>query len=110
MVAFVVQWSKRTIESIFVNKNGSDNYTFYSLSNRDDLLVAVENLAKRKNNLDYILIEPSGLADPSVLASIFWVDEGLESEVYLDGIVTLVDAKHILKHLKIEDTSLTLGM
>jgi G3E family GTPase len=27
------------------------------------------------------------------------VDEALESDVYLDGIIALVDAKHILQHL-----------
>jgi len=30
---------------------------------------------------------------------LFWVDEGLGSTIYLDGIVTLVDAKNILKGL-----------
>lgn len=25
----------------------------------------------------------------------FWLDDGLGSEIYLDGIITLVDAKHI---------------
>jgi G3E family GTPase len=29
------------------------------------------------------------------IASIFWLDEDLESDVYLDGVVTLVDAKYI---------------
>lgn len=37
----------------------------------------------------------SGLADPGPIASMFWLDDGLGSEIYLDGIVTLVDAKHI---------------
>lgn len=58
----------------------------------------MENIV-RKENIDYILIEPSGLADPGTLASIFWVDEELESNVYLDGIITIIDAKHILYHL-----------
>jgi hypothetical protein len=37
----------------------------------------------------------SGLADPGPIASIFWMDDDLGSEIYLDGIVTLVDAKYI---------------
>lgn len=37
----------------------------------------------------------SGLADPGPIASMFWLDDGLGSDLYLDGIVTLVDAKHI---------------
>ena len=30
----------------------------------------------------------------------FWMDEGLGSSIYLDGIVTVVDAKNILKSLE----------
>lgn len=48
---------------------------------------------------DYILLETTGLADPGNLAPLFWVDEGLGSTIYLDGIVTLVDAKNILMSL-----------
>ena len=30
------------------------------------------------------------------VASIFWLDEELGSDIFLDGIVTLVDAKHCI--------------
>ena len=33
------------------------------------------------------------------MASCLWVDEELESQLYLDGIVTVVDAKHIPRHI-----------
>jgi G3E family GTPase len=33
------------------------------------------------------------------VASCLWVDEALESQLYLDGIVTVVDAKHIARHI-----------
>ena len=29
----------------------------------------------------------------------FWMDSGLCSDLYLSGVVTLVDAKHCLQHL-----------
>lgn len=29
----------------------------------------------------------------------FWMDNGLCSDVYLNGVVTLVDTKHCMKHL-----------
>jgi G3E family GTPase len=48
---------------------------------------------------DYIILETTGLADPGNLAPLFWVDEGLGSTIYLDGIVTLVDAQNILTSL-----------
>ena len=61
--------------------------------------MTVENLVKNKERFDYIFVECSGMADPGSLARIFWVDDELESDVYLDGIITLVDAKHILQHI-----------
>lgn len=60
---------------------------------------AIESLMERSGSFDYILLETTGLADPGNLAPLFWVDEGLGSTIYLDGIVTLVDAKNILASL-----------
>lgn len=54
---------------------------------------------ERRGSFDYIMLETSGLADPGNLAPLFWVDDGLGSSIYLDGIVTLVDAKNILLSL-----------
>jgi G3E family GTPase len=48
---------------------------------------------------DYILLETTGLADPGNLAPTFWLDDGLGSTIFLDGIVTLVDAVNVLKSL-----------
>ncbi|KAI8337574.1 CobW/HypB/UreG, nucleotide-binding domain-containing protein [Chlamydoabsidia padenii] len=63
---------------------------------------------KKSGKFDYILLETSGLADPGPIASMFWLDDGLGSDIYLDGIVTLVDAKHIRQYLgeKKEDASI----
>ena len=55
---------------------------------------------ERKGAFDYILLETSGLADPGNIAPLFWVDDGLGSTIYLDGIATLVDAKNILRSLE----------
>jgi G3E family GTPase len=60
---------------------------------------AIEALMERRGAFDYILLETTGLADPGNIAPLFWVDEGLGSTIYLDGIVTLVDAKNILQTL-----------
>lgn len=54
---------------------------------------------ERRGFFDYIILETTGLADPGNLAPLFWVDEGLGSTIYLDGIVTLVDARNILTSL-----------
>lgn len=66
---------------------------------RDTGVNAIESLMMKKGAFDYILLETTGLADPGNLAPLFWVDDGLGSSIYLDGIVTLVDAKNILKSL-----------
>ena len=49
---------------------------------------------------DYIILETSGLADPGNLVPLFWVDEGLGSGLYLDGVVTLVDAGNLVRSLE----------
>ena len=61
---------------------------------------AIESLMERRGLFDYILLETSGLADPGNIAPLFWVDDGLGSSIYLDGIVTIVDAKNILTSLE----------
>lgn len=59
--------------------------------------MAIENLMKKKGKFDYILLETTGLADPGPIASIFWMDDDLGSDIYLDGIVTLVDSLNVRK-------------
>ncbi|XP_029414253.1 COBW domain-containing protein 2 isoform X4 [Nannospalax galili] len=66
---------------------------------KDNGLRAIENLMQKKGKFDYILLETTGLADPGAVASIFWVDAELGSDIYLDGIITVVDSKYGLKHL-----------
>lgn len=68
-------------------------------TDRDTGVNAIESLMAKQGKFDYILLETTGLADPGNLAPLFWVDEGLASTIYLDGIVTLIDAKNILKSL-----------
>ena len=66
---------------------------------RDNGVAAIESLMEKKGKFDYIFLETTGLADPGNLAPLFWMDDGLGSTIYLDGIVTLVDAKNILRSL-----------
>lgn len=68
-------------------------------SAKDVGVAAIENLMDQGGLFDYILLETTGLADPGNLAPTFWLDDGLGSTIFLDGIVTLVDAKNVLKSL-----------
>lgn len=54
---------------------------------------------EKKGKFDYILLETTGLADPGNIAPMFWLDDGIGSTIYLDGIVTLVDASNIVRTL-----------
>ncbi|XP_072023882.1 zinc-regulated GTPase metalloprotein activator 1-like [Amphiura filiformis] len=67
---------------------------------KDNGVKAIENLMTKRGTFDYILLETTGLADPGPIASIFWLDDELGSDIYLDGIVTVVDAKYGLQHLE----------
>uniref|UniRef100_A0A673UZR8 CobW/HypB/UreG nucleotide-binding domain-containing protein n=2 Tax=Suricata suricatta TaxID=37032 RepID=A0A673UZR8_SURSU len=69
---------------------------------KDSGLRAIENLMQKKGKFDYILLETTGLADPGAVASMFWVDAELGVDIYLDGIITVVDSKYGLKHLEEE--------
>lgn len=66
---------------------------------RSDLLDVLRKLMDRKDRIDYILLETSGLADPMPVAQAFFVDDPVLDEVTLDAIVALVDAAHIEQHL-----------
>ena len=65
---------------------------------RADLLRILEKLLARRDRLDHILVETSGMADPTPVAQTFFVDP-VAGQVQLDAIVTLVDAKHAAEHL-----------
>ena len=54
---------------------------------------------EKRGKFDYILLETTGLANPGNIAPLFWLDDGLGSSIYLDGIVTMVDASNILRSL-----------
>jgi G3E family GTPase len=66
---------------------------------RGDLIRILGNLLKRKDKFDHILIETTGLADPGPVVQTFFVDEQLKEKLFVNGVVTLVDAKHILQHI-----------
>ena len=70
---------------------------------RQDLVIVLEKFSKRidagKLKLDAIIIETTGMADPAPVAQTFFVDDNVQKHFRLDGIVTMVDAKHVEQHL-----------
>jgi G3E family GTPase len=67
---------------------------------KDSLVAILGLLLEKRLDLDYILVEASGMANPGRIASVFWLDNALEWRLQLDGIVTLVDAYHIVGQLQ----------
>ncbi len=85
-------------EEIFEMNNGCICCTV-----RGDLIRILGNLMKRRDRFDYIMIETTGLADPGPVAQTFFVDDEMKEKLLLDGIITVVDARHVLLHLDDSD-------
>jgi G3E family GTPase len=66
---------------------------------RPDLIRILGDLVQRPDRFDHIVIETTGLADPAPVAQTFFVDEDIKAKAFLDAVVTVVDAKHVLRHL-----------
>ena len=66
---------------------------------RGDLTETLDSLYDRIKDFDGVLIETTGLADPAPVAQTFFVDDKVVERYKLDGIITVVDAKHIIQHL-----------
>lgn len=87
-----------TDEEIFEMNNGCICCTV-----RGDLIRIINNLMKRRDKFDHIVIETTGLADPAPVIQTFFVDEDMRDKLLLDAVVTVVDAKHIWQHWEAEE-------
>lgn len=67
---------------------------------RGDLVRMIAELVdKKKGKFNHIVIETTGLANPAPIIQTFYAEDQVFNDVKLDGVVTLVDAKHIGLHL-----------
>ena len=68
---------------------------------RGDLSKIIKRLlVQQKRTFDAIIIQTTGMADPAPVAQTFFVDDDVATYTTLDGIITVVDCKHIIQHLK----------
>lgn len=70
---------------------------------RGDLVRMIHQILRRvgdRGSLDGIIIETTGMADPSPVVQTFFAEPSIALTCKLDGIITVVDAKHILQHLE----------
>jgi G3E family GTPase len=80
-------------EEIFEMNNGCICCTV-----RGDLIRIIGNLMQRRDKFDHLVIETTGLADPAPVIQTFFVDEDIQTQLALDAVITVVDAKHISQH------------
>src|SRR6201998_4829075 len=66
---------------------------------RKDLVKGIQKLLKR-DDLDYVLIETTGVADPGPVAQTFLNIPQLQELARLDSIITVVDAEHLESQLR----------
>src|SRR5678815_4323849 len=83
-----------TEEDLIVMNNGCVCCTI-----RGDLIKTLNDLLRRPEKFDAILIETTGVADPSPVIQSFFVDEDLKAKLRLDAVITLVDSRHVWQHL-----------
>lgn len=68
---------------------------------RQDIIKTFHKLFQDEtfSNLDWIVIETTGLANPEPLMQTLYMDIQCNERMRLDGVLTLVDAKHIPHHI-----------
>ena len=81
-------------DEIFEMENGC-----ICCSVRSDLIETLNRLMDRQEKFDYVLIEGTGLASPGPVAQAFLLENEITQSLTLDGIITLIDSKHIWNHL-----------
>ena len=69
---------------------------------RDDLIETVEEVISRPENPEYILLEASGVADPSGIAFTF-VQPNFRDRIRLDSIISIVDSEQIFAYPEYPD-------
>ena len=67
---------------------------------RGDLVRVASNLVRRPGGFDGILIETTGLADPSPIVQTFYFDDLLRQHTRLDSVICVADARHLPAQLR----------
>ena len=86
---------------LMMDENGEVIKDFYELPNgcicctvKDDLVNTLEKLIEKRKDIEIILIESNGLANPAEIIKVFWFDDAVESTVSFNFTICLIDAKN----------------
>ncbi len=81
-------------EEVFEMNNG-----YICCTVRGDLICILIELAEHKNKFDRVIIETTAMADSGPVTQAFIADKNVSEQYELDGVITLVDARHINAYL-----------
>lgn len=100
------EFGEVSIDTDLVNENVASKEDVITMDNgcvccsiRGDLVRTFAALAARRKEFDCIILETTGLADPSPIIFTFNSNAVLQDNYRLDSVVCLVDAKHVNIHL-----------
>ncbi len=88
----------KTDENIFELSNGC-----ICCSLNGDLFEVLNKLVTGPYNYDHLIIETTGIADPSAVAATFLTDYNIQTAFKLDGTVCLIDAANVLEVIATEE-------
>jgi G3E family GTPase len=97
---FENEFGEISIDSELVLKVGGSNKCDLAngricCSLNDDLAGLVKDLLNTGRSFDYLLIETTGIADPSFVIQPFFSDPDIPSVFIMDSVICLVDALHL---------------
>ena len=87
-----------TSENIFELTNGCICCTL-----NGDLAALLNKLVTGDYEFDHLIIETTGIADPSAVAAVFLTDYNIQTVFKLDGVICLVDAENVLDILGVQE-------
>lgn len=90
----------KTDENIFELSNGC-----ICCSLNGDLFEVLNKLVTGNYEYDHLIIETTGIADPSAVAATFLTDYNVQTAFKLDGTVCLIDAKNVLGVITTEEVA-----
>lgn len=73
-------------------------------SAKSELAFAIDSLIRVRNDLGYVLIEASGIANVIELTNSLWVDHNANCKFHLSSVVALVDGLNFIKTINYDGT------
>lgn len=87
-----------TSENIFELSNGC-----ICCSLNGDLAALLNKLVTGNYEFDHLIIETTGIADPSAVAAVFLTDYNIQTIFKLDGVICMVDTDNVLDVLGVQE-------